>query len=317
MPFFNLTSHGGGSGIIGGRQPGLKPFLTRQVIARGYVAGGYANSSPWTEVASTAHATDITTSHGNLLGSAGGYIGGGCSITTGYAFGAGGMGNYSTASRYNMVTKTGQTDMTMPLTVGDCESIQDSSPFTGGATGIWINGGTSGGGMKLTVATDAYSQFSTSLPQGGTGASSHMTELFGIWWDDTSTNRKYVFATGTESSTGAAGFHGQQKGISSKIGYGWAGNEGSYNAGYNLRKWNYTTEANIGTVSKPIGNSGEENMTMGQDSHYMLGMYNGAQNNRAWKFTYATDSGFEGGASMQPSAPGSGRSSGGCAWCSV
>jgi len=318
MPFFNLTSHGGGLGVIGGRSAGLKPFLTRQIIARGYVAGGYANSSPWTEVASCAHATDVTTSHGNLLGSAGGYIGGGCSLTTGYAFGSGGMGNYSTASRYNMVTKTGLSDMTQPYTFGDCESIQDNNKLTGGATALWVNGGSSGGISKLTISTDAYSTLGTSLSQGGTGASSHMTELFGIWWDDVPNNRKFVFATETESSTGAAGFYGQQKGISSKVGYGWAGNEGSYNGGYNLRKWNYTTESNVGTPAKPITNSGEENMTMGQDSQYMLGMYNASgQNNRSWKWTYATDSGFEGGASMQPSAPGSGRSSGGCGWCSV
>jgi hypothetical protein len=227
------------------------------------------------------------------------------------------MGNYSTASRYNMTTKTGLSDMTQPYTFGDCESIQDSNPLHGGAKALWVNGGSSGGISKLTVATDAYSTLGTSLPQGGTGASSHMDELFGIWWDDTTTNRKFVFATETESSTGAAGFHGQQKGISSKIRKGWAGNEGTYNGGNNLRIWNYVTESGAGTVGKPIGDSGEENMTMGQDNQYMLGMYNGAQNNRAWKFTYATGTGFEGGGSMQPSAPGAGRSSGGCAWADV
>jgi hypothetical protein len=318
MPYFNLTSHGGGTGIIGGRAPGLKPFLTRQIIARGYVAGGYANSSPWTDVSSINASTDVAGSHGNLLGSAGGYIGGGCSLTTGYAFGSGGMGNYSTASRFNMVTKTGQSDMSMPYTVGDCESIQDNAPGTGGARGLWINGNSSSGGMKLTVATDTYSGFSTSLSQAGTGASSHMTELWGIWWDDNATNRKFVFATETESANGgAAGFYGQQKGISTKLGKGYAGNEGSYNAGNNLRIWNYVTESLSGTVGKPIGNSGEENFDMGQDHQYMLGMYNGAQNNRAWRLNYSTDSGYELGTSGQPSAPGSGRSSGGCSWCSV
>jgi len=45
-------------------------------------------------------------------------------------------------------------------------------------------------------------------------------------------------------------------------------------------------------------------------------MYTGAgQNNRAWRWNYATDSGFEGGGSMQPSGAGiNGRSSGGMAW---
>jgi hypothetical protein len=67
------------------------------------------------------------------------------------------------------------------------------------------------------------------------------------------------------------------------------------------------------TVAKPIGNSGEENFDMGQEKHYMMGMYDGAQNNRGWKFTYATDTGFELGAgSIRTGVPGG--SSGACCW---
>jgi hypothetical protein len=53
---------------------------------------------------------------------------------------------------------------------------------------------------------------------------------------------------------------------------------------------------------------------MGQNHQYMLGMYNGAQNNISWRFNYATESGFQGGASMEPKGKG-GASSGVCSWC--
>jgi len=95
------------------------------------------------------------------------------------------------------------------------------------------------------------------------------------------------------------GAHGQQKAISSKLNYVYAGNEGSYNGGYNLRRFSIATETNVGNVSKPIGNCGEEDFDMGQNWQYMLGNYNGEQNNRSWRFNYATDSGYEGGSSMQ------------------
>jgi hypothetical protein len=52
---------------------------------------------------------------------------------------------------------------------------------------------------------------------------------------------------------------------------------------------------------------------MGQDHQYMLGMYNGAQNNIAWKFMYASESGAQGGASMEPKGK-PGASSGHCSW---
>jgi len=52
---------------------------------------------------------------------------------------------------------------------------------------------------------------------------------------------------------------------------------------------------------------------MGQDWQYMLGQYNGAQNNNNWKFYYATDSGTANVAGLSPTAQ-AGQSSGHCAW---
>ena len=113
--------------------------------------------------------------------------------------------------------------------------------------------------------------------------------------------------------TGFLATSGQQKGINSKLGKGYFGNEGTYNGGYNLRRINFATDTNLGNVAKPVGNSGEENFDMGQGWQYMMGMYDGAQNNRGWKFNYSTESGSElGSGSVRTGVAGG--SSGHCVW---
>jgi len=324
MPFFNVTSRGGGNGIIGGRNPRYQlAFLTRQVITRGYLAAGYKDSVPWRNVNSILHSTDTSSNHGDLLGSAGGYIGTNHNANKHFAWGTGGMGSYSTASHYNMRTNTGLSDFGMNLSFGDAEGLQDSDPQTGTSRAAWINGNSSGGISKFNMTTESFAgTLSTGFNQGGTGAGHHFGELYGYWWADDAESgaggkRKFVFATETESTPGGnVGFHGQQKGISSKLGKGYAGNQGSYSGGNQFRIWNYVTESITGVVSKPFGDVGEENLDMGQAHQYLMGSYTSAgQNNRAWKWTYATDSGFEGGGGMQPTGAGiNGRSSGGMAW---
>jgi hypothetical protein len=121
-----------------------------------------------------------------------------------------------------------------------------------------------------------------------------------------------VYATETEAGNPtSAGAHGQQKGLSSKNGRGYGGNEGSYNGGYNWRVTNDTNGARISIVAKFHANMGEENYGHGQDKGYCLGQYDGAQNNRSGILFYATDSGYETGSSTQPKGKG-GCSSGHC-----
>ena len=140
------------------------------------------------------------------------------------------------------------------------------------------------------------------------------TENYGIFYTGNNGNA-LTFATKTISTRGGTGVsnHHQQKAVNSKYGFAWAGNEGSYSGGNNLRKTNWTTNSTSGTVSKPVGSCGEENYTMGNDHQYMLGQYNGLQNNLSWRFNYATESGFQGGSSMEPKGK-AGSSSAVCAW---
>ena len=288
---------------------GTVSFLLRQVITTGYVLCGYNSGTPWQSVNQVTHSTDTTIDMGNVMPNSTGYPGGMADDTFAYTLKAnntvGGTG--SGVNRYNMRTNTAVTWTGSPITVGNTGTLMHQEQTRAFGAGY---GGTSGWlrfdfatGSWLSTATQSYGI------NNGTGGSNIYTETKGFnWGDGNNGGTKFVFATETQSASGVCGAYGQQKGISSKLTYGYMGNEGDYAGGYNLRRYNFATETNVGNVSKPIGNTGEENFDMGQAWQYMLGNYNGTQNNRSWRFNYSTDSGFEGGASMQSKGV-SGRSS--------
>jgi hypothetical protein len=166
------------------------------------------------------------------------------------------------------------------------------------------------------MTTEAYvGTIASSLTQGTCG--SHQGENTGYWWSDDNVGRKFTFATETEAGTGASpGFHGQQKGLSAKTGFGYGGNEGSYGSGRYFRKWNYTTEVTVSTPQKMVWFMGEENFVMGQTHGYLLGHYSDTvggtasaqtQTNDSGKTNYATDVGIKG--SFDPSGTQSGTGS--------
>ena len=292
--------------------PGGGAFLYRQIITAGFVMGGYQSSSPWRNVNKMTHATDVCINLGDLLATAAVYTSGACSQTRGYVWTG---GTYSAGvgltTGINLWNETGYT-----VGVGPNTSRDDMGTIFKETQYAYITGTSS----SVDVFTFSTETFSSGAVSGQTGDSAYAyavsawsDETVGYWWG--SSGQKMTFASGTSYTIGtAAGVqtNGQQKGISSKLGKGYMGNEGNYNGGYNLRKYISSTDSYT-TVSKPVGNSGEENFDMGQSWQYMMGMYDGSQNNRGWKFTYATDSGFELGAgSISTGVPG--RSSGHCVW---
>lgn len=321
MPFFSIRPTATYS--IRSRRAVLA-FLLRQIITTGYTAGGYKDSVTWRNVNKVNHSTDVTSNLGDLLQAAVNYTSGAHNRNVAFIWGTNGTGTegggaFTNTSCFNMrndTTYTKTASMNTAQTVGDSATLQ-----LGNDDGTYVYSWQTGGQgasvwQKFDLTTESHlTTLATSFDQGGTGAGGHFGELFGyVWGDgaDSTANRKakFTFATETQTTPSAnVGWHGQQKGISSKVGKGYAGNEGDYAGGNNLRVFSYATETVTSTVAKPITNSGEENLDMGQSYQYMLGMYNGAQNNRAWKFTYATDSGIEGGASMQPSGTQSGTGS--------
>jgi hypothetical protein len=297
-------------------EPG-RAYLYRSIINTGYVMAGYQNSSPWKNVNRMQHATDICSNLNDLLPTAGAYVGGACSKTIGYVFGADSAwpGTNTAVSSFTMTTETAGTagTYTMLKSRNCCATIFKETEYAwiigGGDTGVDV--------LNLTTNTMLANQSITSMAGDSyqSGVSCLSDETKGFVWGDA--NHKFTFSTSAavsiNTSGAVTGSGSQQKGINSKLHKGWNGNEGSYNGGYNLKRWDLTTETSLGTVVKPVGNSGEENFDMGQDHQYMMGCYDGAQNNRGWKFSYTTETGYElGTGSIRTGVAGG--SSGACAW---
>ena len=294
-------------------------FKYRQIINYSYIAGGYKNSSPWKNVHKATNSTDQTYHIGELLDYPANYTSGACNLRIFFMWSVNTDGAHkgpttihsTTTSAVNMFTDTNyahQSQHDIQYTRSDCGTIHKEHEFA------WIFGGnrTEVDKFNLSNETRILNYGVTSVSSGG-GVSAFSDENAGYVSADGG-NIKMNFITETiTTGTSQWAAHGQQKGISSKVSKGYAGNEGSYNGGYNLRRWDLTTDTNVGNIAKIQGNTGEENFTMGQDHQYMLGNYNGAQNNDTWKLYYYTDTGIFNPIGLQPAVNG-GTSSGHCGW---
>ena len=291
-------------------------FKYRQIITTSYVLGGYKDGSPWKNVNRMVHATDVCTNLGDQIPYAASYKQGAPSKTTAWVFGA--ANAHSTASAnvvgMNMATETGRA-----VNSGNFmwASRSDAGVAFKEHEYVYVM---SGGNMdKFNYTTETSSNPGMSILADGTGAGVQgiCDDTHALIYGD-NTGQIIAFYTDTLSSDyvlggPAGGNNNQQKAINSKVGKGYAGNEGTYNGGYNFRVWDMTTNTMDRTVGKVEGNTGEENFDMGQDHQYMLGNYNGAQNNNGHKFMYASDSGFTlGSGSVRTGVPGG--SSGITAW---
>jgi hypothetical protein len=293
----------------------MMPFLTRTIINTAYVMGGYKDAVAWNNVNRTVCATDTTTNLGDGTQELShNYHSGACSKNLAYVFGA--PGAHGVASNYIIAfnMRTEQVYTSSGSRYMAVSTINIGSMFKEHYTAWICQGGYGTGVEEFNLNTETLVGTITGAVSNEAGwAMSH--ENFGLAYGSDSNTRTFHFATRT--SVARAGTHPsahhQQKSVQSKLVNGYAGNEGSYNAGNAMRRTNFYTDVTSGTVAKPVTNSGEENFTMGQDHQYMLGMYNGLQNNISWKFNYSSETGITGGASLEPKGKG-GMSSAVCAW---
>lgn len=281
----------------------------RQIITMTYTGGGYKDGSPWRHIHRTKHTNDQTTNLGTLMDHPGSYTGGMCNDTTFFMLSTPTDNAHSTnssrTSAVHMWTETGKSHNSVfdmynsRKDLGVSQKEQESAFVTGDGPSTWD--------IFNLVTEVRVAQFGTGLND---TSSAFQDKDRGYHWDDNE-GRKVNFYTYSASSSTQWGAHGQQKGIPSKHRIGYAGNEGSYNGGYNYRRWNLTNDTNIGTIGKIQQNMGEENYGMGQDWQYMIGNYDGAQNNESHKLYYTTDTGPAN--TSNPTANG-GQSSGHCGW---
>lgn len=293
----------------------VMPFLTRTIITTTYTQGGYKDAVAWNNTNRTLHATDTTTNLGDGTQELShNYHSGACSKNVAYVFGA--PGAHGIASNYIIAfnMRTEQVYASVGSRYLAVSTINCGAMFKEHYT-AWITQGGFGSGIEefnLNTETLVGTVANTWVTEAG-WCMSH--ENFGLAYATDSATRTFHFATRT--SVARAGTHPsahhQQKSVQSKLIYGYAGNEGDYAGGNAMRRTNFYTDQTAGTVAKPVGNSGEENLTMGQDHQYMLGMYNGLQNNISWRFNYSSETGYTGGASLEPKGK-AGMSSAVMAW---
>lgn len=309
----------GGRGPYGGYNGRIKTkggrffaeFKYRQIINYAYVGCGYKDASPWKNVHRTIVSTDQTTNLGTLMQYGGSYVSGGCSLNIFYIWGASDSfaGTTTQTVATNMFTES---SYSLTSAMNMLAARDDSATIFQEYNLMWITGGGDSSIDRFNCWTETMA--TSTLSGGLSGAATSFSDQYYGYWGDGGTTQKITFATETIATNSTNYFYNpQQKGFSSKMRKGYCGNEGSYNGGYNLRRWHFPTDSNIGNVAKPEGNCGEENFTMGQDWQYMLGNYNGVQNNNNWKWYYATDTGTFGVAGLSPTAQ-AGQSSGDCAW---
>ena len=285
----------------------------RQVINVAYTGGGYKDGSPWRQVHRTNCATHQTTNLGIQMDHPGSYISGACSDTTFFLWSTPSDNSHFTpsarTSAFHMYTETGKSHNSVFNTYSD----RNDSGTSFKETFLSFHGGGDRGGMEVfNLATEArQSNNGGSTNSGGTTNSAFSDKDQGYHWSD-GNGFKVNHQTFAVSGSSHWSAHGQQKGMPTKIRLGYCGNEGSYSGGYNLRRWNLTNDSNTGTFSKYRANCGEENFTLGQDWGYMIGNYDGAQNNGTWQQYYHTDTRTDH-SGLQPTA-NAGQSSGHCGW---
>ncbi len=293
----------------------VMPFLTRTIISNAYVQGGYKDGVAWNNTNRTVCATDTTTNLGDGTQEAShNYHGGACSKNLAYVFGA--PNAHGTASNYIIAfnMRTEQVYASSGSRYMAVSSINAGVMFKEHYT-AWITQMGYGTGVEeFNMNTETLiGTIGSAVPNESGWAMSH--ENYGIAYGSDTNSRTFHFATRTSTARPGThpSAHHQQKSVQTKLVNGYAGNEGNYAGGNSFRRTNFYTDITSGTVGKPITNSGEENFTIGQDHQYMLGMYNGLQNNISWRFNYASETGVTGSASLEPKGKG-GMSSAVCAW---
>ena len=272
--------------------PFQNSFLYRTIYTKGYMSGGYKNSSPWRNVNKTIHATDLTSNLGDKLVYNSSYIGGGFSDFNTYIYPSTGAvgGSGTIVESMSMASETMfalDSARYLKSTRSDCEAL-----MTPALTSAYIVGGGTTAVDRHNFATDIMFVAGTApaSPLSG-GTSGGLGSLFGQYkaWISQGAGSSFTWATETWATGGMSwGSDGQPKGLSSKHGHGYGGS-GSYPGSVNVSKFSEATGTTLTTIARNKTN-GEENFQIGQNWGYMLGAYDGAgQNNDAGRMNYLTD----------------------------
>jgi len=279
-----------------------KPAWERsRIITHGYVAGGYKDSSPWSNINRTVHSTDTTTNLGDVMTSPAAYCDGANGDRYFYVWGiiAAFMGSSADAWSWNMNTSASRgtnASWNMSVSRNDLGTMVD---YEHAGAKTYIVGGANARTDRFNMITESMST-SSFPPDSGNGGTDYAATAEGKlrgWFKSASAAQSFAWATETYSSwTTAPATDGWGKAVSSYKGRFYMKNGGNLNS--TLVKCNDDTGVHISSFA--VQDAGEENYQMGNNKGYCLGHYNGQQNNNTYKVNYDADSYTTLGATAEP-----------------
>ena len=319
-------------------------WLYRTIFTHGFLAAGYKGSNPWRTVNKTWHSTEVTVYCGEQIAYTQGYTDGVFSDYNGYIVAGAGF-NAATSivcsySLHNGTIRTFSADgyssdgvsygyvghdpknegldygtagyagdvggMSMNVSRVDCGGATDMKGQSG-----WITGGNSSSTNRLHFATEVmYSGWDSGNSGRATAADG---ELRG-WYCFSNVYRYVTFSNGswTAGWGSGGGFPDktdyQGKIMSSKRGHHYIDTGNNVTLG--KARFSDATGSTLSTFNK-VRAYGEANNQTGQDNGYIMGHYDGQQNNHTIRQSYLTDTEVTLGAAAQPKGH-YGQSSGAC-----
>ncbi len=293
-------------------QVGALAYKFKHIYEQSYTCMGYQSGSPWRNVNVTIHNTDTTTNLGDRFDRSQGYCDAGWDDTGEiiYAHGIGNAqgGSHNYTSTYNMRTDAGLGgSANMSIARADAGVSVDMERRFG-----YIGGGGSGDMTKMSYTTNVGVHVSNIAGWGGGGSSTATWDEHVALVSHNGTAGGIAFASSSFLTWNRAhGVSGCQKALGSKVGVAMYGRDGGCSSSTAFDEYNSVTGAHNWAGSQPR-NSGEQNMSYGQDKGYCLGQYDGAQNNKSYVWYFATRTGSAGGTAMEPKGHGGMSSGYGC-----
>lgn len=291
----------------------------RSIYTHGYLAAGYKGSNPWRSVNKTWHPTDTTFYCGEQIANTMSYTNGVWSDYNAYILANGGHsvagsivcsyslhngtirmfsadGYSSSGITYGYVGNDPKNEglsygtagyashvggMRMSVSRKDMPSTQDIKGQSG-----WFNGGGSSDTSRIHFPSEVnYTGWNSGVDGIGDAAAGELRGYF-EW---ASTYKYVTWSNDTWSAAGSWGGwskDGHCKTQSTKWGHHYTGT--GNNVTSQKSRFSDATGTNINTYNK-VRSYGEDNPEDGQDWGYLMGHYDGQQNNHTIKQTHSTD----------------------------